>query len=185
MSESSFTVQIQAYPAISRFFHWLMVVLILSLLGIGWGVDVVHGEMKPLIVTLHKSLGILAFALFFVRLVVRIIFPPPPLIEGMAFSVKLMAETAHVALYTLMLIMPLSGWMLVSAMGRGPSFFGLIDIPALFSKTPVLVPLLREIHENGSVLLAGLVLVHAGAAFYHHFIRRDETLLRMLPQRFR
>ncbi len=184
MSGKSFPRDIQTYPAISQILHWLMVVVIVALLTIGWGLDLIHGEIKPLILLIHTSLGVGIFGLFFVRLINRMMAPPPPLVQELSPLVKLAAESAHVALYVFMLVMPLSGWMLVSAMGRPPVLFGLIPLPALFPKTTALVPLLREIHGNSALFLVGFILAHAGAAFYHHFIRKDETLLRMLPKRF-
>jgi len=185
MSDATPSANIQTYSAISQCLHWLMAALVLLLLALGWGLEFVHGEIKPVLVGAHKSFGILVFVFFFVRLLARIALPPPPLVNGITVLQKFAAEAAHVGLYTLMLVMPLSGWMAVTAMGRTTSFFDLISLPTPFPKSPELVSLLREIHENGAVFLTGLVVIHVGAALYHHFIRRDETLLRMIPKRFR
>lgn len=174
---------LQTYNAISRLLHWLMAFLILLMLALGWSFGFIHGELKPVLVDLHKSIGITILVLFFARLLVRIILPPPPLSEELPVAMKIGAESAHIMLYTLLLILPLSGWMAVSAMGRPPAFFGLFTMPSLTEKNPEIVPLLKSIHENGAIILALLVVIHGGAALYHHFVRKDETLKRMLPKR--
>lgn len=174
---------LQTYNAISRLLHWLMAFLVLIMLALGWSFEFIHGEIKPFLVELHKSLGIAILTLFFIRLGVRILLPPPPHPAYMPLPMKFAADTAHVLLYVLLMALPLSGWLALSAMGRPPSFFGFLTMPALMEKTPELVALLRSIHANGAIILAVIGVFHGGAALFHHVVLKDNTLKRMWPPR--
>ena len=91
------------------------------------------------------------------------------------------AEATHVLLYLLMLVVPLSGWLMSSAKGFQTVWFGVLPLPDLVGKDKALGDLLQEVHEVLNFTLAGLVLAHLGAALKHHFIDRDDVLARMLP----
>ena len=88
----------------------------------------------------------------------------------------------HVALYTLMVGMPLAGWLLLSAEGKPIPFFGL-HLSALIGKSKYLADLIEEIHETGGTMGYFLIGLHTAAALYHHYFVRDNTLRRMLPNR--
>jgi len=78
--------------------------------------------------------------------------------------------------------MPLGGWVLLSASGKPIPFFGL-QLPALLGENKGLADLIKEIHETGGTVGYFLVGFHATAALFHHYIKRDDTLVRMLPAR--
>jgi cytochrome b561 len=88
----------------------------------------------------------------------------------------------HITLYALMIGMPLLGWLLLSAAGKPIPFFGL-ELPALISKNKELADLIKEIHETIGTAGYFLVGIHAAAALFHHYVKRDDTLVRMLPHR--
>lgn len=90
----------------------------------------------------------------------------------------------HLALYVFMLAMPLLGWLLLSAEGEPVPFFGL-ELPALVGPDPALADSVEELHETIGTVGYYLVGLHAAAALFHHYFQRDNTLLRMLPQRRR
>jgi cytochrome b561 len=169
------------YGAISLVFHWLMALLVLIMLGLGWGRYYVPRTWTPWMMDLHKSLGIIILVLVFARVLWRMYEQIPPLPREFTKSEKLIAHVAHYSLYLFMLAMPLSGWLMMSAMGRNPSFFGFIDLPALIEKSPAWVPFLKNVHGLMAYGFAGLITVHVLAAFFHHFIRKDDILRRMLP----
>ena len=88
--------------------------------------------------------------------------------------------------YVLILAMPLSGWLYDSASGLRPfRWFGLAEVPKLSPPHEALADAMHETHELLFWVLIALVIGHAGAALYHHFVRRDATLARMLPRRWR
>jgi len=88
----------------------------------------------------------------------------------------------HVAFYALMILMPLAGWLMLSAQGKPIPFFGL-QLPALISESKELAKLIKEIHSTAGTVGYFLIGLHALAALFHHFVLRDNTLRRMLPIR--
>jgi cytochrome b561 len=88
----------------------------------------------------------------------------------------------HILLFALMIGMPLAGWLLLSASGKPIPFFGL-ELQALTGESKSLAKLVKEIHETGGTVGYFLIGLHAAAALFHHYIVRDNTLLRMLPGR--
>jgi cytochrome b561 len=88
----------------------------------------------------------------------------------------------HVALYVLMIGMPVAGWLMLSADGKPIPFFGL-QLPALIDKSKDLAKIIKEIHETGGTVGYYLIGLHAVAALFHHYYVRDNTLQRMLPSR--
>jgi len=81
-----------------------------------------------------------------------------------------------------MIVMPLVGWLLLSAEGKPIPFFGL-HLPALIGKSKYLADLIKEIHETGGTIGYFIIGLHAAAALCHHYFVRDNTLRRMLPNR--
>jgi len=89
----------------------------------------------------------------------------------------------HVLLYAIMFAMPLSGWLYDSASGLRPfKLFGLLEMPKLVAPDEAIAATAHELHEWGLYVLIVLVVVHAGAALYHHLFLGDATLTRMLPR---
>jgi cytochrome b561 len=88
----------------------------------------------------------------------------------------------HVALYALMIGMPLAGWLMLSAAAKPIPLFGL-QLPALIGESKALADLIEEIHETGGTVGYYLIGLHAAAALFHHYVKRDNTLPRMLPSR--
>jgi cytochrome b561 len=93
------------------------------------------------------------------------------------------AEATHVLLYLLMFAVPLSGWLMSSAKGFQTVWFGVLPLPDLLSKNAELGKLLEEVHEWLNFGMAVVVIAHLGAALKHHYIDRDDVLIRMLPRR--
>lgn len=129
----------------------------------------------------HKVLGITILALTVVRILWRMTHRVPPLPVSISPMLKLLAHVVHMALYILLLVMPLSGWWMTSAFPqRHPILAGFFDIPFL----PVPVSMAsagaaHEVHEIGGWVMIALAVLHIGAALKHHFIDRDAILLRM------
>ena len=83
-------------------------------------------------------------------------------------------------MYFLLLAMPLSGWLFNSAAGFPLRWFNLVQLPKLFTGyNPALKDFAHELHETVFTLLAALLLIHAGAALFHHYVVKDDTLKRM------
>jgi cytochrome b561 len=131
--------------------------------------------------TVHRSLGVLVLFLMTIRLLYRLVHgapPPEPTINAMQ---RIVSHLVHLALYGLIIAQALIGWVATSAYGAQISFFGLFTVPALVAKDESLSKPLFEVHEFLGFTIAGLLLMHIGAALFHHFIRKDGVLQRMLP----
>jgi cytochrome b561 len=129
----------------------------------------------------HFMLGLLVLILVSLRLVVRITAGPVPRIVPPPKSwQQILAKVVHFALYALMLGMPLAGWLILSAGGKPIPFFGL-ELPPLVGENKALSGQVKEIHETAGTVGYFLIGLHAVAALFHHYIVRDNTLLRMLP----
>ncbi len=165
----------------AQLLHWLIALLIVGLGVVGlWMTGMQPSPDKINIYLLHKSFGITVLMLVGLRLVWRLATRHPPEMPGPAWQ-RWTASAVHCALYVMMFVMPLSGWLFNSASNFPLRWFGLIRIPALWGADPAVKHWARGVHETGFWILAGLVGLHVAAALKHHYFDRDETLRRMLP----
>jgi cytochrome b561 len=169
------------YSAGAIAFHWTIAALVLFNLWLGLFHDSLPRDWK--VMPIHKSVGITILALTLGRIAWRLMHRPPHLPELMPRWEKLLARGVHLLLYALLLIMPLTGWLLSSNPARPRPFnwFFLFDVPML-PATPAIARSAHEAHELLGWLMAGLVLIHIVAALRHHFLLRDKVLARMLPR---
>jgi cytochrome b561 len=169
----------QRYGDVAIAFHWTIAVLVIVNLAIGLGhesVPALRGAMG-----LHKSIGLTALALTLGRIAWRLRHRPPPLPAGTPGWEKGAAHATHWALYALMLLMPLTGWALVSGAQRRPlTWFGLTDVPYL-PVAPATADSADAAHGLLGWLMLALVVLHIAAALRHHWIKRDQVLRRMAP----
>ncbi|NVK33710.1 MAG: cytochrome b [Rhodobacteraceae bacterium] len=176
------------YGAIAIAFHWTMALLIIGMFIFG---KYMH-SLPPTdpstfqLYQLHKSVGFVVLGLALLRIVWRLMNPAPKLPEGMHPLEKLAAHLGHIGLYTLMLAIPLSGWLLVSASPWGiPTIvFNTFEmphlpIPALFGSPQDASDLFQEVHEALALFIMILAGLHVAAALKHHFISKDGVLKRM------
>jgi len=173
-----------AYGSPAIFFHWLTVVLLVA----GYAAMDLKSfsqkgsALREAMASWHYLLGLLVFALVWPRLLLRLaglapaVEPAPP-----AWQATL-AKAVYRALYVFMAVMPLLGWLTLSAKGEPVPFFGL-ELPALTGKNEGLAILFKAIHENLATVGYFLVGLHAAAALFHHYVRRDNTLRLMWPRR--
>jgi cytochrome b561 len=165
----------------AQLLHWLIALLIvgLGILGLVM-VEMVPSFDKLKVFALHKSVGITVLVLVGLRFVWRLAHRAPPPVPAPHWQ-QVSATLVHGALYVLMFVMPLSGWLFNSAANFPLQWFGLFNLPALWSADPAVKRIALQIHEYGFWTLAILVLVHAAAALKHHYFDHDDTLRRMLP----
>lgn len=160
------------FNTLARTLHWLMALMILSMLFIGVGMMVsVHYRLE--LIDLHRPLGIAILALAVIRLINRLRNSPPPLPASLPVWQALAAKGSHVALYALMLAMPLIGWAMLSAGGYPVVMFKGVDLPAILPASPELYAWLRDAHGWLARLLFLVVLAHLSAALVHGLIYRD------------
>lgn len=173
----------QRWSGISQALHWLIAALILVMawLGLTMG-DMPNGPDKIATYALHKSIGLSILVLAVLRLGWRLHAGAPPPVAGTPRWQERIAGVTHVALYALLLALPLTGWLLNSAAGFPLQWFGLFNLPSIAARDEALHALAVQAHELLFWALAVLVLMHAAAALYHHLFQGDATLARMLPR---
>lgn len=168
------------YTRTAKHLHWLMAILIIGLLVLG----IVMTELplspeKLALYSWHKWAGVTVFVLVWARLAWRITHRPPPLSERLSNQMQWIAHAGHVALYGLMIIIPITGWLMSSAKGFQTVWFGILPIPDLLGRDKELGDLLQQTHKLLNLLLMLLLAGHIAAALWHHFVLRDDTLRRM------
>lgn len=172
------------YGSLSIGIHWLMLLLFIAVYA---SINLRElypkgSDLREALKTWHFMLGMLVFVLVWLRLAARLSGPTPGIQPEPASWQQLSAKLLHLALYVLMIGMPLTGWLLLSASGKPIPFFGL-ELPALIGENKDLAAQLKELHEFVGTTGYYLIGLHAAAALYHHYLKRDNTLTRMLPSR--
>jgi cytochrome b561 len=162
------------FTPFSRILHWTMAALILLMLFIGIGMVASLSHYHTLI-AIHRPLGILILALVAIRLVNRLLNPPPPLPEAMPAWQRFVAVGSHVLLYVLMFALPLVGWAMLSAAGYPIVLYGPLQLPPIAPQSPELFATLRPTHTVLALLLFAIVLAHLAAALTHALIYRDDV----------
>lgn len=172
----------ERYSSVSISLHWLMFVLIAA----GYAFIELRelfpkgSEPREAMKALHFMLGLSVLLLVVPRLVIRALGATPSIVPEPAAWQHSAARLAHLALYVFMLVMPILGWLLLSAAGKPIPFFGL-RLPALVSENKDLAEWLKEIHETIGQIGYFLIGFHGLAALFHHVVQHDNTLTRMLP----
>ena len=170
------------YHIVSMVFHWLVAMIMIGLIIAGLIMVDMPKPDKYVIYGWHKAFGIIVLALVVLRLGWRFYQPGPPLPVTMKIGQVVASKITHFMLYVMMLLMPLAGWVMSSAGGHPVSVFG-VPIPAIVDKDKELNALAHDIHEYGSWVFIALILLHIGAALYHHFIQKDGLLWRIWPKK--
>jgi cytochrome b561 len=133
---------------------------------------------------IHESAGLTILLVAIVRLAWRRMSPPPPLPDHIPAPMRKGAAAVHHALYALLILQPIIGFVATNAWGfpmqGATAYLGLIDIPAVIGETPWLAKILSTIHTVFGYTIVALLVAHVGGAVFHHAIRRDGTLMRML-----
>ena len=162
--------------------HWLIALLIFGIFPLGlYMADLPLSPRKLQLYSYHKWAGITVLLLAVLRMLWRLRHRPPALIAGMPRWQRIVAHGAHHALYLLLLAVPLSGWLMSSALGFQVIWFGVLPLPDLIAKNKEIGEALKGVHAGLNYTLLAVVLAHAGAALWHHVVDRDGTLARMLP----
>lgn len=170
------------YGALSIGIHWLMLLLFIAVYACIELRELYPKGSDPreALKTWHAMLGMLMFVLIWLRLAARLSGPTPGIQPEPPSWQQISAKLLHLALYALMIVMPLTGWLLLSASGKPIPFFGL-ELPALIGANKDLAKPIKEVHEFIGTAGYYLIGLHAAAALYHHYIQRDNTMIRMLP----
>jgi cytochrome b561 len=165
------------YPISSRILHWLMAAIILFLLGLGIYMSEFLSKEAPNrldIYNLHKSLGALVLGLVFVRIINRFIFKAPALPNSLPKFERIAAHLAHVALYLLMIAVPLSGYLMSNLFGYPVHFFS-VNLPNIVEANPDLGMKIHESHGVFAYILLGVIALHVAGVIKHKFFDKPEN----------
>ena len=174
------------YTATAMLLHWLSALLVAGLLALGWYMaDLPLTPQRLKLYNWHKWAGVSVLALTLLRLLWRWTHRPPALpaelvVRTPAWQQRLAALT-HVALYGLLLVVPLIGWAYSSAAGFSVVWFGVLPLPDLLPKDKALAELVKPWHAVAAFSLGALVVLHLAAALKHPFVDKDGLMRRMWP----
>lgn len=164
--------------------HWLTVLLLVAVFALieFKGIYPKGSPERDAMKAWHFTLGMTVFVLTWLRLIFRAVTRTPPITPAIPAWQRMLSQATHGLLYAMMVLLPFSGWIMVSAAG-GTVWFWATDLPALIAQNKETAHNIKEVHEAiGNIGLA-LIGLHAVAAIYHHHFMKDDTLTRMLPGR--
>ena len=169
----------RTYNPVAKILHWSIALLIVLQLGIGWTMPEIHKGTRPDgEIGWHLRVGVLIVLLVAARVVWRAVRPPLGT-DSDHSGMRRLASATHILLYLLMIIVPLLGWANAGsrdwAVGIGP-----LQLPRLVPVGSKLGHGMGDIHGDLAVVLAVMIGLHVAAALYHQFIRKDDTLRRMM-----
>lgn len=173
---------IQRYGSTAIFLHWLTLALLVGVYG---AIELREfyprgSALREGLKTWHYMLGLTMFGLVWVRVINSLLArAPDPVERGWRHA---LSRVTHLALYLLMISMPIAGWLILSGEGEAVPFFGL-TLPPLTGKDGAFAESLKELHELGGTIGYWLIGLHAVAALFHQYILRDALFKRMLPHR--
>jgi len=171
------------YSPVAKLLHWLVVALIVAQFVIAYLMPHIGRNTQPnTIINLHFSLGVVILAVVIVRLVWRWTHAEPAPLDGIPPAFVWSARAVHFALYLLLIVIPVLGWMNASWRGFDVSVLGLFKLPRLMATRAPGFAWTGDVHVSLSwYFMLAFIGVHVAAALYHALVRRDGVLARMLP----
>lgn len=168
---------------VSQFFHWITALLIFAsfITGLLWWLRHYTGVGVG-VISNHKTVGLCILVLVIARILWRLVVSLPRSHHSLSKSQQVFIKISHRIIILLMLVMPISGWMMSTAAGYKTNIYVAKIAMPFVEKNKSLVVLTSDIHHYASWVLLMLVFIHIYMAFWHHFIRKDPVLLRMLPR---
>ncbi len=169
------------YPLPIRITHWIMALLIISLLAVGLIMADMPREnpLRGTLYGLHKSFGVLVFLLCFLRITFRVRLGVPAFPEVVPALDRKFAHMTHYAFYLFMLAMPLSGYLMSNSFGFPVKFFG-IELPRLIGPDKTLGHLFGNFHYYAGLTLIAVILLHVAGVVKHRITERINLLQRMI-----
>ena len=169
-----------SYGTITKLFHWLISIMVICLIIVGFTMaNMDPSEQKSQIVAIHKATGVIVLSLVCLRLVWRLINVEVLLPVDLPSWQKAAARLNHYLLYVCMFLMPISGISMSLFAGYDINVFNIFTIQA-FDRNIAIATLFYKTHQITAFGLVGLITLHILAALFHHFIRKDNVLIRMI-----
>lgn len=174
----------QKFSPTSKVLHWFIALLVIIMLCGGFFLDGLPESIKGMAISYHKSTGLTILFLMILRIIWIHAAGRPPLPESMKMWEKMTARIVQYGFYILLILMPLSGWIMSVSDNRIPTYFGLFQLPLPWiHPDKSLADLMFESHRTIAWVLIVFIGLHIAGALKHHFIDKDNVLKRMLPGR--
>jgi len=170
------------YGLVGMVLHWGVAAAVYGLFALGlWMVGLgYYDTWRKAGPDLHKSIGITLFAIMLIRIVWRLLSPPPATLASYGKWTRIGAHFGHMFLYVGLFAVMFAGYLISTADGVGIPVFDLFEVPALISGLPDQAETAGWIHLYLAWVLVVFSGLHGLVALKHHFIDRDVTLKRML-----
>lgn len=177
--------QEQHYKAPARWLHWGVAALVLVMLPVGLLMvqDGWERTVQNRLFIFHKNVGVLVALLVVARLIYRFTNPPPKLPHTIPRWQKRVSAGTHGILYSLILLVPVSGYVRVRAGGFPIEVLDRFGIGTFMPRSDALAETAKSVHYLGGLALMALIALHVGAALHHGLIKKDGVLQRMWPSR--
>ena len=172
----------EKYGPAAMALHWIVALLLSVALVVAWILPRKTAPGYEGLLDLHKSVGVTVLALVVLRLLWRLGNPVAPA-AGLTSLEAWLSRVTHWALYAIMLLIPLTGYIFSSAEGQHLDLFGWLTLASpLPTDRSISLPM-EFVHKTGQYAVYAVVGLHVAAALYHQFVKRDGVLQRMLPGR--
>lgn len=168
------------YTKVAIWLHWLIGVAVIANIGLAMLTEGLPRETHRAAMGVHKALGIAILALTVLRILWRLAHKAPPL-PAMPGWERILSKAVHFLFYLLLILLPLSGWVWMSAADRPIDFFGLFTIPSIAAPSKELADVMHERHEVLGLTMLALVAVHILAALKLQYANKTPIFARMNP----
>lgn len=170
------------FGLLTKLLHWFIALSIIGLIWLGWYmVDLTYYDKwynKSL--AWHKALGMLVLGAAIIKIVWQLYSPIPDTTEKLKRWEKIGAKAMHHNLLLMMILIPVTGYLISTSKGKPVDIFGWFELPALFTAEKELRDIIIEMHFYLAYATGVFALGHAAAAIKHQFIDKDSTLTKML-----
>lgn len=178
-----------SYTGLQKLLHWTVALLVIFMVPAG--IIISDFDNRPAIEAswgpggfdrlydLHKNVGLLILVLMVIRIPVRLLAAAPPYYPPLAPHERVLSAAVHGLLYLLLILVPLLGWIGISAYPALPSFFGLFQVPGITGPDRALAEQMLAVHGPLGLLIGLLALLHIAAALFHGLVKGDGVLERM------
>jgi cytochrome b561 len=176
--------EIKAYSFSRKILHWLIALAVLGLFVSGfWMVELdYYSKWYTKIPHWHKSIGLLLIPVFLLAITWRRLGSKPAYEPGIKAWEATSAKVVQTLMSLLTFIVLVSGYMITTSNGDSVAVFNWFEVPSIISNIRVLGDIPGNLHRLLAYLLIALVILHTSAALYHHIVKKDDTLRKMLSK---
>lgn len=169
------------YTKVAIWLHWVIALAVIANIGLAMLTEDMPRETHRAAMNIHKALGMAVLALSILLVLWRLGHKPPPPPAGTPAWQKPVSRMVHFAFYGLLILLPLSGWVWMSAADRPIDFFGLFTVPSIVAPSESLADVLHDRHEVLGLAMLALAAIHILAVLKHQFFDRTGLIGRMNP----